>query len=190
MKIKVIDIYKDKYKAAYLIKHKNTDNRKRVYLIGYDNSRKGISYAQYVWEEANGCHIPHGFQVDHINEDKTDDRLENLQLILPVENSRKYIRHAINTGKIVKYIDMICPICGRVFQFERRNLSTHPNLCCSKRCGYKKGKQSRYGNNISEPYRYKHKCKYCGKGIKNYTTGKKYYSKECRLKSKKTSEIP
>lgn len=189
MRIKVIDIYKDKYKAAYLVEHKNTDKRKRVYLIGYDGSRKGIAYAQYVWEEANGRNIPDGFQIDHINEDKTDDRLENLQLLSPAENSRKYVRHAINIGKIVKYVDVVCPVCGKTFQFERRNLSTHPNPCCSRKCGYKKGEWTKHANGISTPYEYKHeykhKCKYCGGDIKNYTTGKKYCSKECRLKSKK-----
>lgn len=175
------------------MEHKNTDKRKRVYLIGYDGSRKGVSYAQYVWEEANGRSVPDGFQVDHINEDKTDDRLENLQLLTPEENSRKYVRHAIDEGKIVKYVDMVCPICGKVFQFERRNLSVRPNPCCSRKCGYKKGvrtrhtkdKRSRFTNNITAPYEYKHKCEYCGGDIKNYTTGKKYCSKECRLKSKK-----
>lgn len=182
MKIKVINIYQDKYKSAYLVEHKNTDKRKRVYLIGYNGERKGISYAQYIWEEANNCPVPNGFQVDHINEDKTDDRIENLQLLSPIENTRKNVENRISNGEIVKYVELICPICGKTFQFERRNLSTHPNPCCSRKCGYKKAQQT---NNITKPHKYKHTCKYCGKGIENYTTGKKYCSKECRLKDKK-----
>lgn len=185
MKIRVIDIYLDKYKSAYLVEHKNTDRRKRVYLIGYNGERKGISYAQYIWEEANNCPVPDGFQIDHINEGKTDDRIENLQLLSPIENTRKNVTHRINSGKIVKYVELVCPICGRTFQFERRNLSTRPNPCCSRKCGYEKVKQAIYISNITNPYKYKHTCKCCGKGIKNYTSGKKYCSKECRLKDKK-----
>lgn len=139
MKIKVIDLYKEQYKAAYLVEHKNTDKRKRVYLISYDGKRKGISYAQYLWEEANNCFVPEGFQVDHINEDKTDDRLENLQLLSQKENTLKNVDYRIKSGKIVKWVDLICPICGKSFKFPRRNLSTHPNPCCSRKCGYKKG---------------------------------------------------
>lgn len=38
-----------------------------------------------VWEAFNGP-IPEGMQVNHINEDKTDNRLENLNLMAPSEN--------------------------------------------------------------------------------------------------------
>ena len=36
-------------------------------------------------------------------------------------------------------VKLTCPICGKKFYFPKRNLSTHPNPCCSKQCGYKKG---------------------------------------------------
>lgn len=134
MKIDVISLYKEKYKSAYLINHK--DGRKRVYLIGYDKSRIGMSYAAYLWEDNNKTKVPPGYEIDHINNDKTDDRIENLQLLTKKENiiKDKKLRPA-------KYIERICPICGKRFMFPKRNLSTHPNPCCSRNCGYDKLKK-------------------------------------------------
>lgn len=136
MKIEVIDIYKEKYKSAYLVHHK--DNRKRVYLVGYDGSRKGMSYACYLWEGYNNQQVPSGMQVDHINNDKTDDRLENLQLLTPQENVKKYVDNEKDEGRIVEYVKKTCPICGKEFNFLRRNRNIRPNPSCSKECGYKK----------------------------------------------------
>lgn len=41
-----------------------------------------------IWISAHGI-IPDGYVIDHINNDKTDNRLENLQLLTPEQNSQK-----------------------------------------------------------------------------------------------------
>jgi len=38
-----------------------------------------------IWEMFNGA-IPEGMQVDHINQDKSDDRIENLRLVNQSQN--------------------------------------------------------------------------------------------------------
>jgi len=52
----------------------------------------GRAYNQYVhrfiYEYHNGK-IPKGLEVNHINEDKSDNRLENLELVTQKENVRK-----------------------------------------------------------------------------------------------------
>lgn len=78
--------------------------------------------------------IQSGYEVDHINNDKTDDRLENLQLLTREDNIKKML-----LSRKKSLVKLICPICKKEFYFEKRNLSTRPNPCCSRQCGYKKG---------------------------------------------------
>ena len=86
-----------------------------------------ISYAKYLWISNYG-EIPDGYEVDHINENRTDDRLENLQLLPSLENKRKYA--SLHKKEMV---DCICPVCGKEFQLEKRNFKNNP--CCSRKCG-------------------------------------------------------
>lgn len=51
-----------------------------------DGKRKYLRVHRLVWEVFNGP-IPPGMQVNHINEDKTDCRLENLNLLSPKANT-------------------------------------------------------------------------------------------------------
>lgn len=41
-----------------------------------------------VWETFNGP-VPEGYQIDHVNDDRFDNRLDNLQLLTVNENSNK-----------------------------------------------------------------------------------------------------
>lgn len=129
MKIDIDKYYVNKgYKSAYLITDK--DGRNDVHLIHNDKSRKCISYAKYLYESYYKTDVPVGYEVDHIDNDYKNDKIENLQLLKKGDNIRK--RHSLHPRQ---YVTLICPICGKEFQFEKRNLSTHPNPCCSRRCG-------------------------------------------------------
>ena len=72
--------------------------------------------------------IEEGYEIDHINNDRMDDRLENYQILSKSINANKGHREE-------RRVEMTCPICGKKFQFLERNLSTHPNPCCSRKCG-------------------------------------------------------
>jgi predicted RNA-binding Zn-ribbon protein involved in translation (DUF1610 family) len=50
--------------------------------------------------------------VDHINGNKTDDRIENLQILSIGDNNRKA---KIESGRTLKMVELRCPTCGKIF---------------------------------------------------------------------------
>lgn len=87
--------------------------------------------------------------VDHIDEDKTNDVIENLQILSAADNTRKNVRF-ITGGR--KHVILRCPICK--CNFERCSGQTQlvscnkgRISCCSKSCS-SKFKQIR--NNLDE----------------------------------------
>lgn len=127
MVIDVSEYYKEKgVKKAYL--STNKEPRRTISLVYDDGSTKGMSYAKYLYTSHYKCDVAKGDEVDHINNDKMDDRIENLQVISGRLNRNK-------SKKKKEFVELTCPVCGTKFLFEKRNLSTHPNPCCSRHCG-------------------------------------------------------
>jgi len=60
-----------------------------IYSGSGKENRHSIRVHRLVWQEWAGL-IPEGYYVDHKNANKGDNRLENLQLLTPEENSQKY----------------------------------------------------------------------------------------------------
>jgi len=60
-----------------------------------------------IWEEAHGP-IPAGFQIHHINHDRADNRLENLECVDTVTHKRLHVGHRWIEGVWHK----TCTKCG------------------------------------------------------------------------------
>ena len=127
-----------KVKGPYLNKPKG-----RMFVhVHYDNGKtRYTSYARYLMEQHLGRELETYEEVDHINDDKTDDRIENLQILSPTENKRK------STGNIT-YITCICPACGVEFERNKRQIKSsqirlgRAGPFCSRKCAtpHRRGK--------------------------------------------------
>ena len=107
------------------------DNRKVVVLRMLDGSLTTKSYARFLYEQANGEIGDENITVDHIDEDMTNDILENFQLLTRSENIIKAGGYPLYKG--------FCPQCGN--GFTKRLSQVNANLkkgragpFCSRYC--------------------------------------------------------
>lgn len=132
MKIELQEPYKSRWKKGYLVT--NPEQRKTVILYNNKSDRSSVSYARYLMSCSLGRFLTKEEHVDHVNEDKTEDNLNNLQILTPAENIRKSLpEETINT--------FTCPICGKEFQRTLQRSSGKTNITCSRSCGGKKSHQ-------------------------------------------------
>ena len=98
--------------------------------------RRTILLSKFVLSCSLGRILGPDEQVDHKDQDKTNDVLSNLEIVTSRENNRRY--RAANPKVMFSHI---CPMCGAAFQREKQRsysfMLTGKTPNCSKRCGYK-----------------------------------------------------
>jgi hypothetical protein len=133
----------DQYLVYGPILHKG-EGRRMVVLIPADPSsgikRTSTSYPRYLMSVHLGRKLDRNEHVDHIDEDKLNDSIENLQVLSLAENNRKNMA-ARGLTKAVAVLR--CPSCGLVFRKIRRMthlvIKTNKSTSCSRECGQKTG---------------------------------------------------
>lgn len=111
--------YNDYY--LYVVFHKG-EGRNYANLIPMDKSgelkRKTISYARYLMSVKEKRVLDKNEHVDHKDNDKTNDDIDNLQIMTLAANN---VKEARRHGR--KYVKLKCPNCGCIF--ERRKGNTY-----------------------------------------------------------------
>lgn len=92
--------------------------------------RTSMTYARYLMILHVGRLLKHWEEVDHVDGDKTNDAVNNLQILDKRSNIKK-------SKKPVSMVTLRCPVCDKQFSRERRQ--THlfkktRHTCCSRKC--------------------------------------------------------
>lgn len=125
--------------------HKNRDYVKHQIWLYKKGKVKRFFIHRLVYQAFKG-EIPNGYQIDHIDNNPQNNRLDNLQLLTRSENSRKiYIDNPNykNNGGSPK-IKIIC-INNNIVYESIREASRKLNLYTGSICKVLKGKQNHTG---------------------------------------------
>lgn len=112
-------------------------NRRRVLLsrnIFIKNEKTHIPYSRYIYQlhywNQNHLLIPKNMEVDHIDNDKTNDSLNNYQLLTHQENVQKLTAVRGHLWYIVT-----CAICGKLVRRHPKLINTLVKpISCSLQC--------------------------------------------------------
>lgn len=83
------------------------------------DKRSTILYSRYLMEKKMGRELSYDETVDHVDEDPTNDSIENLQVISRSENAQKYHRFI---GTQPEIIEITCGGCGKKSMKLARNI--------------------------------------------------------------------
>jgi len=121
------------WKFGYLVT--NSENRRNVILYNSPKDRSTVAYARYLLSVEMGRYLTQDEQVDHIDDDKTNDAIENLQILTPNANHRKEM---VRRGG-AKWVIYSCAKCHSRFlrQYHNSSLTSCKKgkvVYCSRAC--------------------------------------------------------
>lgn len=124
-----MDIFTD-YKVYGPYYHKRLD-RYMVYLVS-STHRTSMTYARYLMCMSQKRILESWEQVDHIDGNRLNDLIENLQILTQKDNIAK-------SARSLTLIAFSCSFCGREFELEKRQIHKKRKLpiCCSRSCSAK-----------------------------------------------------
>ena len=114
------------------------EGRFMVNIIYHSGKRTTTSYARYLMSVHKGRLLERSEQVDHIDGNKQNDVIENLQILTVKENNIKSVKER---GLEAKDIELVCPQCSVIFYRSKNRVNFKINQgkkpCCSRKCGGK-----------------------------------------------------
>ena len=124
--------------------YKCKDGRTRVVIKNDDGTMSSKSYPRILMEEKLGRPLEPNEDVHHIDGNKENNLLDNLEIVKHGEHQRSHTpRKYFNTL-------MVCEVCGKSFVMSSKKLSNYirdlrrgrrRGITCSKHCAYWLGKR-------------------------------------------------
>lgn len=105
----------------------------RQHVILYENGKRTTqSYPRYLLEQRLGRKLEYWEDADHIDNDCTNNKPDNIQLLTTIENIRK-------SAKPAEVYKFICPSCNKpseksAGQVRHNRKQTKSGPYCSRRC--------------------------------------------------------
>ncbi len=118
--------------------------------IGRDNKGHIVwrGRARHLMEQKIGRKLETWEEVHHINENTSDDKIENLQILSITKH------HQLHGTNMIRQVSIPCSQCGKLFELQpsvyniRKQRSTLGTVCCSKSCSSTYKMKSSIGDNI------------------------------------------
>lgn len=135
MKIELQEPFKSNWLYGYL--RTNNENRRMVDLYLNDKVRTTVPYARYLMCVKIGFVLSNEFEVDHIDNDKTNDDINNLQILTKQQNKEKERLRYLNEEQLS--FGYHCAHCWLPFILTEREkktrLANQQQLAfCSRSC--------------------------------------------------------
>lgn len=90
----------------------------------------------YIWWKHKGQLVPDGYNIHHKNEIKTDNRIENLELLHGNDHRKE---HAVERSEKSKIL-LVCPNCNNKFKHRgneyraKLKKGKNKNFYCNRKC--------------------------------------------------------
>lgn len=137
--------------------------RKGIFYYEITINGESMKYHRYLMEKKIGRKLKKDEVVHHINENKLDNRIENLQLMTKKEHLSHHWDSKFEGMKVRSIKEYKCTLCEKKFKRNASQVKKSKQLFCSKSC-VNKAVRKRI---IKKPFRgIIHPCNMCKKHIR------------------------
>lgn len=146
---------------------------RRLICLLRNRKHRTIAYSRYLWEVSHKRKVNKGYEVDHIDGDKTNDVLDNLQVLSKKENKLK--EHFKDLRQINDYnrhrLFLWCPVCNKRFKKRKCFINISKlkkgkefHFCCrscqvrAQHLDYNTFEKQKYKKIKQKSFEYKNQC--------------------------------